>query len=51
MPIVMIVYYLMSICIAGLLIWNFIRERKDKQRMILNLIVLVPLLLRIFRVR
>ena len=51
MPIIMIIYYVISVFIAGLLVWNFIRERDDKQRMLLYLIVLIPFVLRILRIR
>lgn len=51
MSIIMIIYYLISIFIAAMLIWNFIREKQDKEKMLLYLIVLVPLILRIFRIR
>jgi hypothetical protein len=51
MSIVMIIYYIISIFIAGLLIWNFVREKEDKQKLFLYLIVLLPLILRIFRIR
>jgi hypothetical protein len=51
MPIIMIIYYVISVFIAGLLVWNFIRERDDKQKMILYLIVLIPFVLRILRIR
>ena len=51
MNFIMLIYYLISAFIAAMLIWNFIRERQDKERMLLYLIVLVPLLLRIFRIR
>jgi hypothetical protein len=51
MSIIMIVYYLISIFIAIMLIWNFIREKQDKEKMLLYLIVLIPLVLRIFRMR
>lgn len=51
MSIIMIIYYLISIFIAAMVIWNFIREREDREKMLLYLIVLVPLLLRIFRIR
>jgi len=51
MPIIMIIYYVISVFIAGLLVWNFIRERDDKQRMFLYLIVLIPFVLRILRIR
>ncbi len=51
MFIVMIIYYFISAYIAGMLIWNFVREKKDMQQMLLYLIVLVPLVLRIFHIR
>ncbi len=51
MPIIMIIYYLISIFIAAMLIWDFIQERQDKEKMLLYLIVLIPLVLRIFRIR
>jgi hypothetical protein len=47
----MILYYALCLYIAGLLIWNFIREKKSVNDMILYLLVLVPLILRIFRVK
>lgn len=51
MSIIMIIYYLISAFVAAMLIWNFIREREDKEKMLLYLIVLLPLILRIFRIR
>jgi len=51
MSIIMIIYYLISIFVAAMLIWNFIREKQDKEKMLLYLIVLIPLVLRIFRFR
>jgi len=50
MPLVMIVYYVICLFIAGMLVWNFIREKDDRQMMLLYLIVLVPLVLRILRI-
>lgn len=50
MDFIMIIYYLISAFIAGMLVWNFIREKEDRERMLLYLIVLVPFVLRIFRV-
>jgi len=47
----MLVYYLLSAFVAGLLIWNFIREKKSVNDMILYLLVLVPLILRFLRVK
>lgn len=48
---IMIIYYIISAFIAAMLIWNFIREKQDKEKMLLYLIVLIPLVLRIFRMR
>lgn len=51
MNIIMILYYLITIFTVSMLVWNLIREKKDIQKIILYLIVLVPLVLRIFRIR
>jgi hypothetical protein len=51
MPVIMIIYYLITIFIAGMLIWNFIREKEDRQMMLLYLVVLIPFVLRILRIR
>jgi hypothetical protein len=34
-----------------MLIWNFVREKEDKEKMLLYLIVLIPFILRILRLR
>jgi hypothetical protein len=51
MSMIMIIYYLISAFIAAMLIWNFVREKQDKEKMLLYLIVIIPLVLRIFRMR
>jgi len=51
MPIIMIIYYIISAFIAGMLIWNFIRVKEDKEKVLLYLIVLIPFVLRILRIR
>ncbi len=51
MTFVMIIYYLISAFIVGMLIWNFVREKEDRQKMLLYLIVMLPLILRLFRIR
>lgn len=51
MNLIMIIYYMISAFIAAMLIWNFIREKQDREKMLLYLIVLIPLVLRIFRFR
>lgn len=51
MPVIMIFYYVICVFLAVMLIWNFIREKQNKEDMLLYLIVLVPVVLRIFRIR
>ncbi len=48
---IMILYYLISVYILAMLVWNFVREKKNVNDMILYLLVLVPLLLRILRIK
>jgi uncharacterized membrane protein YbjE (DUF340 family) len=51
MPVITIVYYLITAFVVGMLGWNFVREKKSVNDMILYLLVIVPLLLRILRVK
>ncbi len=51
MGLIMIVYYLLSLYLAVVLVWNFVREKKSVNDMILYLLVLIPLILRILRVK
>ena len=51
MPVIMILYYIISAYIAGLLVWNFIKEKKSINDMLLYLLVIIPLVLRILRVK
>lgn len=51
MLVVMIFYYVISAFLMGLLLWNFIREKKRIDDMILYLLVLIPLILRLFRIK
>jgi hypothetical protein len=51
MLVIMILYYLITAYIIGMLIWNFIREKKSTDDMLLYLIVLIPLVLRLFRIK
>jgi uncharacterized membrane protein YbjE (DUF340 family) len=51
MPLIMIIYYVISAFIAGMLVWNFIREKKSVNDLLLYLLVLIPLVLRILRVK
>ena len=51
MPVIMIIYYLVSAFLVAMLLWNFFREKKSIDDMILYLVILVPLVLRLFRVK
>ena len=51
MPVIMILYYIISAYIVGMLIWNFIKEKKSVNDMLLYLLVMIPLILRILRVK
>jgi hypothetical protein len=51
MPIIMILYYIISAYIVAMLVWNFIREKKSIDDMLHYLIVLIPLVLRLLRVK
>jgi hypothetical protein len=51
MNIIMILYYLITAYLVVILAWNFVREKKKANDMILYLLVLVPLLLRLLRVK
>ena len=51
MPLIMIIYYVITAYIVGMLIWNFIKETKNVDDMILYLVILVPLVLRLLRVK
>lgn len=51
MPIIMLLYHAISAFIAGMLVWNFVRENEDKEKMVLYLVVLIPLILRVLQIR
>ncbi len=51
MPLIMIAYYIISAFLLAMLIWNFIREKKNVEHMILYLILIIPLVLRIMRIQ
>lgn len=51
MPIVMIIYYLICVYILTMLIWNFIREKKSVDNMLLYLLIMIPLVLRLLRIK
>jgi hypothetical protein len=51
MPFIMILYYLISAYLLAMLIWNFIREEKSLDKMLQYLLIMIPLILRIFRAK
>lgn len=51
MPIVMILYYIITAYLVAMLLWNFVHEKKNIDDMILYLVILAPLVLRLFRVK
>jgi hypothetical protein len=51
MPFIMILYYLITAYLAGLLVWNFVLEKKKVEEMAQYLLVLIPLVLRILRIK
>ena len=51
MPFIMILYYVITAYLAVLLVWNFIREKKKIEDLAQYLLVLIPLVLRILRIK
>ena len=49
--IIMWVYYLISAFVLAMLAWNFAREKKSRNDMLLYLLVMIPLVLRLLRVK
>ena len=48
---IMIAYYLITAFILFLLGWNFVREKKSRDDLVLYLLVMIPLFLRLLRVK
>lgn len=51
MPVIMTAYYFISAFILAMLAWNFIREKKNTDDLILYLLVMIPLVLRLLRIK
>lgn len=47
----MIFYYAICVFIGAMLVWNFIREKKSLNDTFLYLLVLIPLILRLLRIK
>ena len=48
---IMIAYYVITAALLGLVAWSFVREKKSRDDLALYLLVMVPLLLRLLRVK
>jgi hypothetical protein len=46
---IMIAYYLITAFLLVLASWNFVRERKSRQDLVLYLLIMIPLVLRLLR--
>lgn len=51
MSLITIVYYILTAFLLGLVIWNFVREKASRDRLVLYLLVMVPLITRLLRVK
>ncbi|HVP90006.1 MAG TPA: hypothetical protein VMS75_02195 [Terriglobales bacterium] len=51
MTAVMIAYYVLSAFLLALLGANFVREKKSRNDLVLYLLVMIPLILRLLRVK
>jgi hypothetical protein len=51
MPIIMWIYFLITVFVLGMLIWNFVREKKSLNDAVLYLLVMIPLILRLLRIK
>jgi hypothetical protein len=51
MPFIMILYYVITVYLAFLLVWNFVHEKKKIEDLAQYLLVLIPLVLRILRIK
>jgi hypothetical protein len=48
---IMIAYYVITAFVLVLLGWNFVREKKSRDDLVLYLLVMVPLILRLLRMK
>jgi len=51
MSVIMIAYYIISAYLLVMLIWNFVREKKSLNDLLLYLLVMIPLVLRLLRIK
>jgi hypothetical protein len=48
---IMIAYYVIAAFLLFLVGWNFVREKKRRDDLVLYLLVMIPLLLRLLRIK
>ena len=51
MPVIMMLYYALSVYLIGILVWSFIKEKKSVSDMVLYLVLAAPLILRVLHVK
>jgi len=51
MTLVMLLYYLITAFLLVLLAWEFVREKRSRNDLVLYLLVMIPLILRLLRVK
>ncbi len=51
MNLVMIAYYVITTFLLVLLVWNLVLEKKSRDNLVLYILVMIPLILRLLRVK
>lgn len=51
MSVITVAYYALTAFLLGLVVWSFIREKYSRDRLVLYLLVMIPLVLRLLRVK
>lgn len=46
---IMIAYYLITALLLALAAWNFLKEKAERQDLVLYILVMIPLILRLLR--
>ena len=47
--IIMIAYYVITAFLLALAAWNFVREKEERQDLVLYLLIMIPLVVRLLR--
>ncbi len=47
--IIMIAYYAITAFLLVLAVWNFVREKRSRQDLVLYLLIMIPLVVRLLR--